>query len=100
MPKLTTLLQYLLLGMLIAMRTATRATRTFSVDKEILAEVKRTRGDLSESERVNRLLRCALDLEKHAALEREIAGFFAVDREDRAERRAFESASRSSWARE
>jgi hypothetical protein len=55
---------------------------------------------LSESERVNRLLRFALDLEKLAALEQEIEGFFAVDREDLAERRAFESASRSSWARE
>jgi len=82
------------------MRIATRATRIFSVDKEILAEMKRTRGDLSESERVNRPLRFALDLEKRAALEREIAGFFAVDREDRADPRAFESASRSSWARE
>ena len=82
------------------MRTATKATRTFSVDKEILAEVKRTRGDLSDSERVNRLLRFALDLEKCAALDVEIAGFFAVHREDRADRRAFESASRASWTRE
>jgi hypothetical protein len=82
------------------MRVATKATKTFSVDKEILAEVKRTRGDLSESERVNRLLRFALDLEKRAALDREIAAFFSVDREDRAENRAFESASQSSWARE
>jgi hypothetical protein len=82
------------------MRTAIKSTRTFSVDKDILAEVKRTRGDLSESERVSRLLRSALDLEKRAALEREIASFFSVDREDRAERRAFESASRASWARE
>ena len=82
------------------MRTATKATKTFSVDKEILAEVRRTKGDLSESERVNRLLRFALDLEKRTALEREIAGFFAAERKDRAERRALESASRSSWARE
>lgn len=82
------------------MRTAVKATKTFSVDKEILAEVKRTRGDLSESERVNRLLRYALDLEKRAALEREIAGFFALNRDNRAERRAFEAASRPSWARE
>ena len=50
------------------MRTATKATRTFSLDREILAEVKRTKGDLSESERVNRLLRTALDLERRAAL--------------------------------
>ena len=82
------------------MRTAIKAARTFSLDKEILVEVKRTKGDLSESERVNRLLRFALDLEKRAALEREIAGFFAANREDRAERRAFESASRTSWTRE
>ena len=82
------------------MRTATKATRTFSLDREILAEVKRTKGDLSESERVNRLLRTALDLERRAALEREIMDFFAANREDRAERRAFESASRASWARE
>ncbi len=83
-----------------AMRTATKATKTYSVDREILAEVKRTRGNLSESERVNRLLRFALYQEKRAALEREIAGFFAENREDRAERRAFESASRESWTRE
>ena len=49
---------------------------------------------------MNRLLRFALDLEKRTALEREIAGFFAAERKDRAERRALESASRSSWARE
>jgi len=79
---------------------AMRTTRTFSLDKEILVEVKRTRGNLSESERVNRLLRLALDQEGRAALEREIAGFFAANREDRAERRAFETASRESWTRE
>jgi hypothetical protein len=78
---------------------ALRTTRTFSLDKEILAQVKRTKGGLSESERVNRLLRLALDLEKQAALEREIAGFFAAAPASRAERRAFESASLKSWAR-
>jgi len=82
------------------MRAAIKAARTFSLDKEILAEVKRTKGGLSESERVNRLLRTALDLERRAALEREIAGFFAAKREDRAERRAFESASLAPWVRE
>jgi hypothetical protein len=82
------------------MRTAIKATKTFSLDKELLTEVKRTKGGLSESERVNRLLRAAPELEKRAALEREVAGFFAGDREDRAERRAFESASQTSWERE
>ena len=62
-------------------------------------EVKRTRADLSESERLNRRLRFTFDLEKDAALEREIADAFAADRGDRAERRAFEFASQASWAR-
>jgi Arc/MetJ family transcription regulator len=82
------------------MRTAIKATKTFSLDKELLAEVKRTKGELSESERVNRLLRFALELEKRAALEREVAGFFSANREDRAERQAFDSASRTPWERE
>ena len=82
------------------MRAATKATRSFSLDRDVLAEVKRTRGALSESERVNRLLRTALEREKRAALEREIADFFASKSNDRRERRAFESASVVSWARE
>jgi hypothetical protein len=82
------------------MSKALKATRTFSLDKEILVEVRRTRRDLSESERVNRLLRLALDLERQAALEREIASFFAGTQDDRAERRAFASASIAPWGRD
>jgi hypothetical protein len=66
----------------------------------ILAEVKRTKGALSESERVNRLLRRALDLERRAALDAEAASFFGCARGDRAERRAFESAAVASWTRD
>jgi hypothetical protein len=55
------------------MRFATRETKTFSLDRKILGEVKRTKGTLSESERVNRLLRRALDLERRAALDAEAA---------------------------
>ena len=82
------------------MPSATRTTRTFSLDREVLSELRRTKGNLSESERVNRLLRFALDLEKRAAIDREIANFFASAPASRAERRAFESASVSSWKRE
>ena len=46
------------------MRTATKSNKTFSLDKEILLEVKRTKGMGSESERVNKLLKFALDIEK------------------------------------
>lgn len=82
------------------MPTARRATRTFSLDRQILAEVRRTRGNQSESERVNRLLRSALDLEKRRALEREAADFFDSSPADRKERRVFEAASIASWTRD
>lgn len=82
------------------MRLAPRETRTFSLDRKILAEVRRTKGALSESERVNRLLRRALDLERRAALDAEAASFFASTRDHRAERRAFESAALESWTRD
>ena len=81
------------------MKTDTKITKTFSLDQQVLADVKRTKGDLSESERVNRLLRFALDLEKRALLDQEAAIFFASP-EERAERKAFESASIESWARD
>jgi hypothetical protein len=75
-------------------------TQSFSLEREVLAEVKRTRGSLSQSERVNRLLRLALDLERRAALERETAGFYGSAPANRAERRAFESATIESLARD
>jgi hypothetical protein len=90
----------LLIRIMIRIGSVVKPTRAFSQDHDILAEVKRTRGDLSESDRMNRLLRLAWDREKRAALELDIAGFFAANREDRAERRAFEAASRESWTRE
>ena len=98
------MLQYSLVGILVVkgseMRTATKAIKTFSLDKEVLAEVKRTRGAASESERVNNLLRFALDLEKRASLHKEAAGFFRQAAEDRRERRAYEAATIASWARD
>ena len=82
------------------MRTPTKVIKTFSLDKEVLAEVKRTRGAGSESARVNQLLRFALDLEKRASLYKEAAGFFGRTPDDRRERRAYEAANIRSWARD
>jgi hypothetical protein len=82
------------------MSLAVKTTRTFSLDKELLDEIKRTKGALSESKRVNDLLRLALQREKHEALHREIAAFFASTPSDRTEREAFESSSAVSWARD
>ena len=74
--------------------------KTFSLDKEILAVMKRTKGDMSESERVNSLLRFALDPERRAALDSEAARFFGSEPRDREERRAFEAASIAPWERD
>jgi hypothetical protein len=82
------------------MRAETKTTKSFSLDRDVLGEVRRTRGTLSESERVNRLLRAALAVEKRAALEREIADFFGSKPADRTERRAFEAATIESLARD
>jgi hypothetical protein len=93
-------LQFVLVGILVNMSLAVKTTRTFSLDKKLLDEIKRTKGALSESKRVNDLLRLALDREKHDALEREIAAFFAATPPDRTEREAFESSTSVSWARD
>jgi hypothetical protein len=79
---------------------ATKAIKTFSLDKEVLAEVKRTKGAGSESERVNNLLRFALDLEKRASLYKEVADFFHRAPAGRRERRAYEAVTIRSWARD
>ena len=82
------------------MRTAIKAIKTFSLDRDILASVKRTKGAASESERVNQLLRTALGLEMKAARDREAADFFAGTPKDRKERRAFQKASLTALGRE
>jgi Arc/MetJ family transcription regulator len=99
-PSQSILLQSSLIGLLVGMRTAVKRTKTFSLDQEILAEVKRTKGTLSESERVNSLLRFALNLERRVALDREIAKFFEDAPSARDERHAFESAAIASWTRD
>jgi hypothetical protein len=90
----------LLSGIITGMPAVTKTTKTFSLDKDILAEVKRTRGSLSESEWVNRLLRVGLDLERRAALDQEIEDFFDEGPADRSECLAFESASISALTRD
>ena len=82
------------------MRAANKANKTFSLDKEVLVAVRRTKGTGSESERVNKLLKLALDMERRAALQEEAAAFFSGARDDRRERRAYEAATIRSWARD
>ncbi|MEP6963140.1 MAG: hypothetical protein ABI995_13755 [Acidobacteriota bacterium] len=78
----------------------TRKAKTLSLDRDLLAEITRTKGPHSESERVNRLLRFALELERRTELEQEAARFYASRPDDGGERRAFEAAGISSWSRD
>ncbi len=81
------------------MRSTLRKTRSFSLDPTVLAELERTKGSVSASERVNQLLKQGLEMERKANLDQEAATFFRSTPDDRDERRAFQKANASSWAR-
>ncbi len=84
------------------MRSAVRKTRSFSLDPELLSEIERTKGSASASERVNQLLKYALETERKASLYQEAAQFFgsAPPADERAERRALQKAGLKSWSRQ
>jgi len=78
-----------------------RIQKTFTVEESVLAVVERTKGDRSASERVNELLKLALELERQNELEREAALFYsATGQKDRQEERAFQKASLRSLTRD
>jgi hypothetical protein len=82
------------------MPTANRTTKSFSLEKDVLKEVERTKGVCSTSERVNSLLKAGLEAERRQQLHAEAESFFKHSAETRAARRAFQSASFKSLARE
>jgi hypothetical protein len=75
------------------MATATRITKTFSLDTQVLKEIERTKGNASASERVNNLLKAGLEVERLRLLENEVSAFFSADVEDRSSRKDFQTAS-------
>ena len=82
-----------------SLRSKLRKTQSYSLDPGIVAEIQRTKGQSSASERVNQLLEYALEMERKASLSQEAAEFFADAPDDRQQRRAFQKASLKSWAR-
>ena len=76
-----------------------RIPKTLTIEESVLAEVEQTKGGRSTSERVNELLKRALDLERLESLQREAALFYSGG-EDRREERAFQKASRRSIVRD
>ena len=78
-----------------------RLTASFSIDRDLLLEVKRSRRGRSTSQRVNELLRRALELERLERLEQEAREFFGSQTPaERAETLAFQAASLRSLTRE
>lgn len=78
-----------------------RIPKTLTIEESVLAVVERTQGKRSTSERVNELLKLALEQERRQELERESAKFYAVaNGSDRQEERDFEKASMVSWDRD
>ncbi len=82
------------------MSTAVRKTRSFSLEPDVLAQVEQTKGTGSASERVNNLLKLALETKRKADLWREAEQFFSAAPDDRRERRAFQKASLRTLTRE
>ena len=82
------------------MAVTTRKTRSFSLDSDLLAELDKTKGASSVSERVNQLLKLALEAERKADLSLEAKEFFNDAPDDRQERRAFQKASLKTLTRE
>ena len=82
------------------MATATRTSRSFSLEREVLDEVERTKGPVSTSERVNKLLKVGLEVERRQSLHAEAAVFFGAPEEDGTARRAFQEASIKAITRE
>ena len=71
-----------------------RVSKSFTIEKSIVSYVKKTRGNRSNSDRVNELLSEAIELEQELELELEAAEFFAAESaESRAEARTFQEAS-------
>jgi hypothetical protein len=77
-----------------------RQAKSFTISNDVLAEIATTKGTGSTSERVNELLRRALELERRERLEKEAAEFFANDVADARERSAYRKASKTVLSRD
>lgn len=77
-----------------------RLTKSFTVEPEVNEYVEATKGEGSASERVNRLLKLAIQKERYDALEAEAAEFFSASRAERSEVAAFQKAALRTFSRD
>ena len=77
-----------------------RQAKSFTISNEIMEEIANTKGSGSTSERVNHLLKRALELERRERLEQEAEAFFADKSQASArERAAYQKASKQTLSR-
>ena len=82
------------------MATAARLTKSFSLDRDLIQEVEKTKGSGSVSERVNTLLRTGLKVERQRSLQNEAENFFRNEDSDRSVRKSFQQAGIKSMTRD
>lgn len=83
------------------MSSSTRMAKSFTLERDINEYVTQTKGEHSASERVNQLLKRAMQQERYDQLEGEAEAFFAsVKDAERQGTRAFQSAAIRSIARD
>lgn len=77
-----------------------RLAKSFTIDEEISEYVESSKGGRSASDRVNELLRLAIQGEREEELRAEASAFFAQNSEGRSETRAFQKAAMRSHRRD
>lgn len=84
------------------MSRGNRKAKTFTLEPGVLSYVQRTRGRMSASERVNRMLKRAMQAERLSQFEREAAEFYAEQPppDERKERAAYQRIARRILARD
>ena len=83
------------------MGNLTRLAKSFTIDPEINQYISETKGDRSASDRVNEMLKRAMQEERYAKLEEEAQAFYGTKTgSERKEIRAFQAASIRSITRD
>jgi len=78
-----------------------RIPKTLTLEDFVIADLERTKGNRSTSDRANNLLKFALEMERQKELEEQAATFYSVaNRKERREEKALQKASRRSIARD
>lgn len=78
-----------------------RKPTSFTIDSELLTEIANGKGTESTSDRVNHLLKRALEIERQEELERQASEFFRSEsRQSRGERVAYQNASKRAISRD